>query len=132
MMPERPSTLEDAVVYYHTGSWFKWTDIYNKTYANLRLHEKVWNSDGTELIDNPITELPTEEELNAKLVELQTTWDENNQSHKLNRFAEYPDVKEQLAMLYHDIDSGKFGVNAKKSSFYKSIKSVKSKYPKPS
>ena len=110
MMPERPSTLEDAVIYYHTGSWFKWTDIYDKTYANLRLHEKVWNSDGTELIDNPITELPTEEELNAKLAEMQSTWDENNQPHKLNRF----------------------GVNAKKSSFYKSIKSVKSKYPKPS
>ena len=96
------------------------------------MHEKVWNSDGTELIDNPITELPTEEELNAKLAEMQSTWDENNQPHKLNRFAEYPDVKEQLAMLYDDIDSGKFGVNAKKSSFYKSIKSVKSKYPKPS
>ena len=54
MKVERPSTLEDAVVAYHEGSWFKWTDIYNKTYANLRLHEKVWNSDATELIDNPI------------------------------------------------------------------------------
>ena len=131
-MRERPSTLEHAVVSYHMGQWFKWTDIHNKNYDNLRLNAKVWNFDGTELIDNPITKLPTEEELNAKLAEMQSTWDENNQSYKLNRFAEYPDVKEQLAMLYHDIDSGKFGADAKKSSFYKSIKSVKSKYPKPS
>ena len=85
MRPERPSTLEEAVVAYHEGSWFKWTDIHNKTYANLRLHEKVWNSDGTELIDNPITELPTEEELNDKLAELQTTWDESILSYKTDR-----------------------------------------------
>ena len=85
MMPERPSTLEDAVVYYHTGSWFKWTDNKNKIYENLRLHDKVWNDGGTELIDNPITELPTEEELNAKLAELQTTWDEDILSYKTDR-----------------------------------------------
>ena len=89
MIPERPSTLEDAVVFYHKGSWFKWTDIHNKTYANLRLHEKVWNSDGTELIDNPITELPTEEELNAKLAELQTSFDESILSYKTDRIENY-------------------------------------------
>ena len=127
MMPERPSTLEDAVVYYHTGSWFKWTDIYDKTYANLRLHEKVWNSDGTELIDNPITELPTEAELNAKLAAMQATYDEKNLPYKTNRRKEYPYIFDQIEMLYDDIESGKLD---KTGSFYTAIKAVKDKYPK--
>ena len=116
MMPERPSTLEDAVIYYHTGSWFKWTDIYDKTYANLRLHEKVWNSDGTELIDNPITELPTEEELNDKLAELQTTWDEDILSYKTDRIENHTQVKDKLNMFHTEIESLKAEIAALKGS----------------
>ena len=50
--------------------------IWNKIYANLRLTEKVGVNG--ELVDNPVTELPTEEEVNAKLLELQTAWDSAN------------------------------------------------------
>ena len=72
----RPNHIEDVLVKMHTNQWFTWTDSDNKIYANLRLTEKVGVNG--ELVDNPVTELPTEEEVNAKLVELQTAWDSAN------------------------------------------------------
>ena len=72
----RPNHIEDALCQMHNNQWFTWTDSKNKIYANLRLTEKVGVNG--ELVDNPVTELPTEEEVNAKLVELQTAWDSAN------------------------------------------------------
>ena len=42
----------------------------------------------------------------------------------------YSLLKEQLDLLYHDIDGGKFGADAKTGNFYLSRKAVKDKYPK--
>tara|TARA_Y100001980_G_C14537952_1_gene315017 strand:+ start:1674 stop:1958 length:285 start_codon:yes stop_codon:yes gene_type:complete len=42
----------------------------------------------------------------------------------------YPDIKEQLDLLWHDIDDGKLGDIAKTSSFYTTIKNVKDSSPK--
>ena len=123
----RPDELGDAVSAYHKGAWFHWTDVKNKTYANLKLADKIWNIGGTALIDNPITVLPTEAELNAKLAAMQATYDEKNLPYNTNRRSEFPDMREQLALLYDDIESGKLD---KTGSFYKSIKAVKDKYPK--
>lgn len=72
----RPNHIEDALVKMHTRQWFTWTDSTNKIYANLRLTDKI-GVDGN-IVDNTVTELPTEEEVNAKLVELQTAWDNAN------------------------------------------------------
>ena len=72
----RPDHIQDALITIHTGQWFTWTDSKNKIYANLRLSAKV-GIDG-EIVDNPITELPTESAVNAKLVELQNAWDAAN------------------------------------------------------
>ena len=72
----RPSTIEEALAHMHSGQWFGWTDSSNKIYANLKLSDKV-GIDGN-IVDNPITQLPTEEEVNAKLVELQNAWDATN------------------------------------------------------
>ena len=36
----------------------------------------------------------------------------------------------QLDKLYHDIDAGKFGADAKTGNFYLGRKAVKDKYPK--
>ena len=69
----RPDHIEDALIQLHRRQWFMWTDSKNKTYANLRLTEKV-GIDGN-LVDNLVTELPTEEVVNAKLLELQTDFD---------------------------------------------------------
>ena len=113
---DRPDHIEDAIVTFHDGSWFYWSDNQNKTYENLRLHEKVWNSDGTALIDNPVTELPTEEELNAKLAELQTTWDEDILSYKTDRIENHTQVKDKLNMFHTEIESLKAEVAALKSS----------------
>jgi len=72
----RPNHIEDALVQLNKGQWFTWTDSKNKIYANLKLSEKV-GIDGN-IVDNLVTELPTEEEVNTKLVELQTAWDNAN------------------------------------------------------
>jgi tetrahydromethanopterin S-methyltransferase subunit H len=60
----------------HPRQWFTWTDSKNKIYANLRLTDKV-GIDG-KLVDNLVTELPTESAVNAKLKELQDAWDAAN------------------------------------------------------
>ena len=41
--------------------------------------------------------------------------------------SEYPDLREQLDKLFHDIDEGKLD---KTGTFYTAIKAVKDKYPK--
>jgi len=72
----RPSHIENALVTMHSGQWFTWTDSKNKIYANLRLTEKI-GVDGN-IVDNTVTELPTETAVNTKLTELQTAWDNAN------------------------------------------------------
>ena len=72
----RPVHIEAALISLHTGQWFTWTDSSNKIYANLKLTNKV-GIDGN-LVDNPVTELPTESAVNAKLKELQVAWDAAN------------------------------------------------------
>ena len=72
----RPNHIEDALVMMHTRQWFTWTDSKNKIYANLRLTEKV-GIDGN-IVDNQVTELPSESAVNAKLKELQDAWDSAN------------------------------------------------------
>jgi len=72
----RPNHIEDALASMHSNQWFTWTDSKNKIYANLRLTEKI-GVDGN-IVDNPVTELPTETEVNTKLTELQDAWDTAN------------------------------------------------------
>jgi len=73
----RPNHIEQALIKMHLRQWFGWTDSKNKIYANLKLSEKV-GIDGN-IVDNPVTELPTEAEVNAKLKELQDKWDKDNE-----------------------------------------------------
>ena len=72
----RPNHIENALVKIHSKQWFTWTDSKNKVYANLRLTDKI-GVDGN-MVDNPVTELPTESAVNAKLKELQDAWDAAN------------------------------------------------------
>jgi len=46
------------------------------------------------------------------------------------RAAYYEYLSTQLDKLYHDIDGGKFGADAKTGTFYLGRKAVKDKYPK--
>ena len=43
----------------------------------------------------------------------------------------YPSISDQLDMLYHDITNGKFGEDAKTSTWYAAIKATKDKFTKP-
>ena len=72
----RPDHIEDALIILHANQWFGWTDSDNKIYVNLKLSEKVGINGN--LVDNPVTELPTETAINAKLKELQDAWDAAN------------------------------------------------------
>ena len=115
----KPDHIEDALVQIHKKQWFTWTDSSNKIYANLRLTEKI--GVGGELIDNPVTELPTEKEVNDKLKELQDIWNENNQEYKLKRKKEYPSIESLVVALYDTDD--KAAIEAKRAE-------IKLKYPK--
>ena len=43
----------------------------------------------------------------------------------------YPNIKEQLDQLYHDMADGKLGVGATTGSWYVGITSIKTAFPKP-
>jgi len=75
-MHKRPDHIEHALVNIHSGQWFTWTDSSNKIYTNIRLAEKIGVNGN--LVDNTVTELPTETAINTKLIELQTAWDNAN------------------------------------------------------
>ena len=115
----RPNHIEDALVKIHTRQWFNWTDSKNKIYSNLKLLEKV-GIDGN-IVDNPVTELPSEETVNAKLTELQNAWDLQNDSYKSNRRKEYPSIADQLDYIYHNgIDGWKATIKTTKDKYSKS------------
>ena len=44
----------------------------------------------------------------------------------------YPNLGEQLDQLFRDVDSGKFGADAKTGEWYIAVKKVKDTNPKPS
>ena len=69
----RANHIQDYLVRLHTGQWFTWTDSKNKIYANLQLTDKVGIKG--EVVDNLVTQLPTEQECIDGLTVLQTTFD---------------------------------------------------------
>ena len=109
----RPSHIEDYLVTVRTGQWFGWSDVTNKIYANLIVHDG-----GSK---------PTEADCTNGLKALQDTWDLENDSYKSKRRAEYPQLAEQFDLLYKDIVAGTVTTNG---DFAKAIKAVKDKYTK--
>lgn len=43
----------------------------------------------------------------------------------------YPQLREQLDMLWHDVNAGLFGEGAKQSQWFLAIQAVKNTHPKP-
>lgn len=113
--------LQDALIYFNsniTGSWYGWIDSADgEVYSNL----KLLNDDAT---------MPTEEQVNAKIAELQADLDYQNLDYVKARKFSYPDITEQLDKLWHDIDGSKLGADAKTGSWYLAIKQVKDDNPK--
>ena len=75
---------------------------------------------------------PTDDELNAAYIQ----W-VNTEQYKENRVvgtattSGYPLFEDQLDQLYHDINAGKFGEDAKTGEWFVGISSVKAAHPKP-
>ena len=84
-------------------------------------------------IDGPVSEFtfhdgqkpPTEEQIQAKLAELQADYD----SKQYQRDRKYPNLGEQFDLLFKDINEGTLD---KTGGFYTAIKAVKDAHPKPS
>ena len=102
----RPSHIEDYLVTVRAGQWFGWSDVTNKIYANLIVHDG-----GAK---------PTEADCTNGLKALQDAWDLENDSYKSKRRAEYPSVADQLDDIYHN------GIDGWKTT----IKAVKDKHSK--
>ena len=82
---------------------------------------------------------PTKAELDTEIARLDTVYlNKRYQRQRTNDVSErmagiqtsYPKLEEQLDQLYHDIESGKFGADAKTGNWYVGITSVKTTFPK--
>mgnify|MGYP001220582567 CR=1 FL=1 len=101
-------------------SMFRHQAIYN-THSNVvgvNEHRGAIDKD-----DNIVT--LDEDKVAEEEAKLQAEYD----SKQYQRDRKYPDLGEQFDLLFKDIDSGKV---SKDGGFYKAIKAVKDKHPKPS
>ncbi len=76
----------------------------------------TWNDDSQ-------TE-PTQAEIDAEVIRLQADYD----AKQYQRDRKYPQLGEQLDMLFHDMTAGK---GTKDGEWYKAVAKVKSDNPKP-
>jgi len=107
--------IEDVLVYDKSfegrGQWFGWSDYKNKVYANLVIHNSDYDK-------------PTEKSLTDALTKQQSDFD----ALEYQRDRDYPEIGDQLDLLYHDMTSGK---GDKTGEWYKAVKKVKDDNPKP-
>ena len=68
---------------------------------------------------------PTEKEIE----EADAEWQKDYDAKQYQRDRQYPELGEQLAMLFHDMTAGK---GDKTGEWYKAVKKVKDDNPKPS
>ena len=100
--------IEDVLAFLHSGQWFGWSDINNKVYANLVIHNSDYDK-------------PTEKSLTDALAKQQS--DNDAQEYARNRKAEYPSIEDQQDMQFHDAIDGT-------TTWQDAIQAVKNKYPK--
>ena len=84
-----------------------------------------WILDGDDLkwLDEN-TPKPTDAEIDAEVKRLQAEYDAN----QYQRDRQYPNLGEQLDMLFHDMTAGK---GTKSGEWYKAVAKVKADNPKP-
>ena len=101
--------LQQALAFFNTDKhqWYGWINLEDgEVYSNLKLNDDT-------------ATMPTEEEINAKIAELQ--WEQNRRSG-------YPALGEQFDKLWHDINNGTLDNTG---VFYTALKTVKDDNPKP-
>ena len=74
--------------------------------------------------NDPDNEQPTSKEIDAEIKRLQAEYD----ALQYQRDRQYPNLGEQLDMLFHDMTAGK---GTKDGEWYKAVAKVKSDNPKP-
>jgi len=102
--------LQQALAFFNTDipQWYGWIDLEaGEVYSNLKLNDET-------------AVMPTEEEVNAKIAELQVIE---------NRRSGYPAIGDQLDMLFHAID-GDETLKTQFAAFYTALKEVKDDNPK--
>jgi hypothetical protein len=102
--------LQDALAYFNIDKhqWYGWINLEDgEVYSNLKLNDET-------------AVMPTEEEVNAKIAELQVIE---------NRRSGYPAIGDQLDMLFHAID-GDETLKTQFADFHTALKAVKDQYPK--
>ena len=99
----------------------------NKTSAlDVLAKGKKWEIRGGVLNWFDESPQPTEKEINDKIAELQAEYDAKE--YQRDRAPSYPEIKEQLDLLYHDMTAGK---GDKTGEWYKAVNKVKTDNPKP-
>ena len=86
----------------------------------------IKNNDFDSIVWANPSETVSREVLEAKLSELQSEYD--SKQYQRDRETSYPEIKEQLDLLYHDMTAGK---GDKTGEWYKAVKKVKTDNPKP-
>ena len=102
--------LQLALAHFNTDKhqWYGWENLEDgEVYSNLKLNDET-------------AVMPTEEEINAKIAELQVID---------NRRSGYPAIGDQLDMLFHAID-GDDTLKTQFADFHTALKAVKDQYPK--
>jgi len=103
--------LQQALAHFNKDKhqWYGWINLEDgEVYSNLKLNDET-------------AVMPTEEEVNAKIAELQVIE---------NRRSGYPAIGDQLDMLFHAID-GDETLKTQFAAFYTALKEVKDDNPKP-
>ena len=103
-------TLEDYLVQLHTGQWFGFDGEH--IYANLVIHSG--------------DDKPSESACTAGIAALQATYD--NAEYQRTRASAYPELKEQLDLLYKDMLADK---GDKTGTWFAAVKAVKDATAKP-
>ena len=84
--------------------------------------DKIQWLEGTTEIDKSV--------ILAKKAEIDAEWSKNKYQRDRKEDFRQLGIATQLDLLWHDIDSGKLGADAKTGGFYTTIKAIKDKYPK--
>jgi len=111
-MSDKIFTLEDYLTRYHSGQWFTYSDVKNKSYETL-----ICKNDETRWSD---VVKPTKKQCEDGVKALQTEWDAL--AWKRSREENYPSIADLVVALYDTDD--KSAIEAKRAS-------IKAKYPKP-
>ncbi len=86
----------------------------------------IWGDQATDKDGNPISY-----DLNAVNAEVANKLYQYQRVTGVGATSGYPSIEFQLDQLYHDINAGKFGADAKTGDWFVGISSVKTSLPKP-